>query len=91
MHIYWPIGRIVKVLANGPEDLGFIPDRIIPNTQKMVLDVSLLYTQHYKIRINGKWSNPGKDVAPSPTSQCCSYWKGTFCIALDYGQPTYLY
>ena len=23
-----------------------------------------------------KWSNPGKGVAPSPTSRCCNYWKG---------------
>ena len=30
------------------------PGRVIPKTQKMVLDSSLLNTQHYKIRIKGK-------------------------------------
>ena len=31
-----------------------------------------------------KWSKPGKAVAPSPTHQCSSYWKGSFQVALDY-------
>ena len=30
------------------------PDRVIPKTLKMVLDASLLNTQHYKVRIKGK-------------------------------------
>ena len=34
--------------------LGSIPGRVIPKTQKMVLDASLLNTQHYKVRIKGK-------------------------------------
>ena len=33
-----------------------------------------------------KWSNPEKDVAPSPTTWCSSYWKGSLLIALDYGR-----
>ena len=33
----------------------------------MVLDASLLSTQHYKVQIKGKWSNPGKGVVSSPT------------------------
>ena len=44
----------VRVFANGPGDLGSVPGRVIPKTQKMVLDASLLYTQHYKVRIKGK-------------------------------------
>ena len=48
------IGLAVRVFANSPGDLGSIPDRVIPKTQKMVLDASLLNTQHYKIRIKGK-------------------------------------
>ena len=44
----------VRVFANGPGDLGSIPGRVIPKTQKMVLDASLFNTQHYKVRINGK-------------------------------------
>ena len=48
------IGIMVRVFANGPGDLGSIPDRLIPKTQKMVLDATLLNTQHYKVRIKGK-------------------------------------
>ena len=40
---------IVRVFANGPGDLGSIPGRVIPKTQKMVLDVPLFNTQHYKV------------------------------------------
>ena len=42
---------MVKVFANGPGDLGSIPGWVIPKTQKMVLDASLLNTQHYKVWI----------------------------------------
>ena len=38
-----------------------------------------------------KWSNPGKIVAPSPTSQCSSYWKRSLWVALDYSRQLYLY
>ena len=48
------IGLAVRVFANGPRDLGSIPGQVIPNTQKKVLDASLLNTQHYKVRIKGK-------------------------------------
>ena len=43
-----------SVFASGPEDRSSIPGRVIPKTQKMVLDAALLYTQHYKVRIKGK-------------------------------------
>ena len=43
-----------KVFANGPEKRDSIPGRVIPKTQKMVLDAALLNTQHYKVRIKGK-------------------------------------
>ena len=36
-----------------------------------------------------KWSNPGKGVAPSPTPQCCSYWKGSPRVALEYTRQFY--
>ena len=35
-------------------DLGSIPGRVIPKTLKMVLDTTLLNTQHYKVRFKGK-------------------------------------
>ena len=39
------------MFANGPEDLGSIPGRVIAKNLKMVLDTSLLNTQQYKVRI----------------------------------------
>ena len=43
--------------TNGPGNLGSIPGRVIPKTQKMVLDATFLNTQYYKVRIKGKVSN----------------------------------
>ena len=56
-----------RVIANSSGDQSSIPGRVIPKTQKMVLDATLLNTQYYKVRIKGKWSNPGNRVVPSPT------------------------
>ena len=42
------------MFANGPGDLGSILSRVIPKTPKILLDASLLNTQHYKVRIKGK-------------------------------------
>ena len=47
------IGLGVRVFANRPGDLGSIPGRVIPKIQKMVLDASLLNTQHYKVQDQG--------------------------------------
>ena len=50
-----PIHSLVGGLFdNGPKDLGSIPGRVIPKTFKIVLDASLLNTQQYKVRIEGK-------------------------------------
>ena len=48
------IGGVGRVFINGPGDLRSIPGRVIPKTLKMVLDISLLNTQQYKVRIKGK-------------------------------------
>ena len=80
---------MVRVFANGLGDLGSIPGRVIPKTQKMILDAALLNIQHYKEQIN-----PGKGVVPSPTPWCSSYGKGSLQVTLDYGCQlyfTYLY
>ena len=79
-----------RVFANEPGDLGSVPGRVIPKNLKMVLDTSLLNTQQYKVRIKDKCSNPGKEVAPSPTPRCSSYGKGSLLVALDYGRHLYL-
>ena len=52
--MYRAISLMSRVFANGPGDRGSIPDRVIPMTQKMVLDAALLNTQHYNVRIKGE-------------------------------------
>ena len=42
------------MFADGPGDLGLIPGRVIPKTQKIVFDAPLFHTQYYKIGIKGK-------------------------------------
>ena len=51
---YRLVGLVGRLFANGPGDLGSIPDRVIPKTLKMLHDTSLLKTQQYKVRIKGK-------------------------------------
>ena len=50
----WAIGLMSRVFTNGLGNRGSIPGRVIPKTQKMVLDPVLLNTQHYNVRIKGK-------------------------------------
>ena len=51
---YGLIDLVGRVFANGPGDLGSIPGHVLPKTLKMVLDTSLLNTQHYKVWNKGK-------------------------------------
>ena len=83
--MFWHLNCLlgVRVFANGPGDLGSISSRVIPKTQKMVLDASLLNTQHYKV----EQSREG--VAPSPMPWCSSYRKGSLRVTLDYGRQLY--
>ena len=74
---------------NGLRNWVSIPGLVIPKTKKKILDASLL-NKHYKVWIKDKWNNPGKDVAPPATPYCCSYWKGSLLVALNYGQSTHL-
>ena len=48
------IGLMSRVFTSDLGDQGSILGRVIPKTQKMVLDAALLNTQHYKVRIKGK-------------------------------------
>ena len=43
-----------RVFTNGPRDLCSIPSRVIPMPLKMVLDVALLNSEQYMVRIKGK-------------------------------------
>ena len=66
------------MFPNGPGDLASTSVRVIPKTQKMVLDATLLNTQHYKVRIKVKWSNPEKGVAPTLHLGVVAIEKGAF-------------
>ena len=46
--------QMSRVFANGPGDLGSVAGRVIPKTQKMVLDTALPSTQHYKVMVKSK-------------------------------------
>ena len=54
IYFYRLIGLVGRVFANGPEDLGSIPDHVILKTLKMILDTYLLNTQQFKVCIKGK-------------------------------------
>ena len=58
---------------NNPGNQGPIVDGVLLKTHKMVLDVSVLNTQHYKVRMKGKWNNPDKGIAHFPTHRSSSY------------------
>ena len=75
----------ISLFVNGPGDR----DLVIPKTQKIVPDASLFNTQEYKLQIKGKWSNPGKGDALSPTPRCGSYRKWKLRVALDYSRQLY--
>ena len=50
----WLISQVGRVFTNGSGDWGSISGRVIPKTQKMVRDTSLLNTRHIMVRIKGK-------------------------------------
>ena len=82
IYIYVPdIGVIVRVFSNGPG--------VIPKTLKMVLDASLLNTQHYKVRIKGKVEKSWGRSSVLPTPWCSSCRKGCLRVTLDYGRQLY--
>ena len=47
-------GPLGSVFSNDPEDRRSIPGRVIPKALEMILYISLLNTQYYKVRIKGK-------------------------------------
>ena len=66
------IGMMVRVFANGPRYLGSIPGRVIPKTQKIVLAVSLLNTQQYKVGIKGRMEQSREKSSAPPKILCSS-------------------
>ena len=62
------IGLMSKVFTNSPGDQGSISGQVIPKTQTMVLDATLLNTQHYKVRIKGEVEQSGEWSSVLPYS-----------------------
>ena len=78
------IGLAVRVFRKWPGRPGFNQ-----RLRKMVLDASLLNSQHYKVWIKGKVEQSRDGVAPSPTPGCSSYRKRSLRVTLDYGRQLY--
>ena len=57
---------MVRVCANGLGNWVSIPGRVIPKTQKMVLDATLFNTPHYKVKIKGKVEQFGEMSSALP-------------------------
>ena len=62
------IGLVGRVFTNCPGNWGSIPGRVIPKTQKMVLDATLLSTQHYKVQIKGKVEQSRERISTLPNT-----------------------
>ena len=78
VHFWITTGLVGRVFANGPGDQGSIPGRVIPKTQKMVLDAALHKTQHYKVRIKSKVEQSREGVAPPLHLGVVAIEKGAF-------------
>ena len=83
------IGIMIKVFVNGPGDLGSIPGRVIPKSQKWYLMPPCLTLSIIRYRSRVKWDSPGKGVSPSLTLRGSSYWKGSLRVNLDLGRQLY--
>ena len=79
------IGKMVRVFANDPGDLGSIP-----KTQKRYLMPPCLTLSIIKYGSREKWSNPREGVVLSLTPWCSSYRKGKLGVNFDYGRQLYL-
>ena len=60
---HWHDGYSVRQWPWRP---GFNPRSVIPETKTMLLDATLLNTQHYKVRIKGKVSQSWKKSIALP-------------------------
>ena len=81
LHTYWDNVLCIRQWSRGPGlNLRFYHTK----DSKMVLDASLLNTQHYKVRIKDKVELSEERSNAPTTLRCCSYWKGTLRVAPDY-------
>ena len=98
----WRHNRILDELvrfSNRPEDRDSIPGRVIPKTKKMVIEVTLLNTQHYKVSIKRKveqsreWSTALPNVSVlsllkrSPSTKFTNFTYFLYEIWTNYFDP----
>ena len=89
VYVKWVPTASLTPVRQWPGRPGFNPRSSHTKDSKMVLDDSLLNTQHYKVRIKGKVEQSREGVAPSPTPWCSSSRKGSLRVTLDYGRQLY--
>ena len=77
-----------RVFANDLEERGLITGRKTPKWYLMP-PCLILNIIRYGSRI--KKSYPEKREAPSTTTWCCSWWKGSLRVAFNNGRQLYLY
>ena len=73
MYLYIPGLPTGRVLTDCLGDLGSIPGPVIPKTKKMLLDNSLLNTQHIRYISRAKWRNLGKHILKREPSGHLTY------------------
>ncbi len=66
------------MFTNGPGDRGSILGRVIPKTQKIVLDDAYLNTQHYKVWVKGKVEQSRERSSVLPYTCVVAIQKGAF-------------
>ena len=85
----WPMSR---VFTNGPGDRGSIPGRVIPKTQKMVVEATLLSTQDYKVQIKSKMEQSKERSSALPLHLgVVAIEKGSLRVTPDCGRQLYFY
>ena len=94
IYIYLHISSLVKWVECSPMvQETWVQSQVVSyqRLEKWYLILPCLTLSNIRYVSRVKWSNPGKGVTPSPTSQCCSYWKGSLLVALDYSCQLYLH
>ena len=86
------IGLMVRMFTNSPGDRGSI-SRLshTKDSKKWYLMPLCLTLRIIRFASWVKWSNPRNGVAPSPTPRCCSYWKRSHRVALNYARQLYFF
>ena len=83
-------GLVDWVFVISPRDRGSIRGRVIPKTQKMVLDTSWLNTQYYNAHIEGK-AEQSRERSIALSSVEVEGRTLLLRVTLDYGRQLFLY